>query len=478
MKVDAAVIGSGASGSVMAYELARRGHSVAVVEQGRREDPQTFEHDELSMFARTYKQSGLQSSEDRNLAVIQGATVGGSTVINNAIWIRPELDRVLPSWKAAGAPVDRASLEAAYFELEGALRVSPVPMKVANRGTEVFLRGCTNLGVKGELLKNNRHECIGCGWCNYGCRYNRKTSMLVTYIPWAEARGVEFLDRCDDAHVLTRDGRATGVEATRDGQRVSIEADRVVLCAGAVGSSAVLLRSGIDVDGRVGRGLHVLGGAFVTGETHEVIDGYDGIGLTCISRSDDYVIESYFAPPVAFSLRLGGFFMSHFDRASRYRHFVDAGVMVGTEPTGRVRLDRKGNARIDMKLSKRDLARLRRGIDRLARIFFAAGAVKVYPASFKFIEFVHPEQLGEIESMIRHPDDITLGSAHPQGGNLMSEDPARGVVDPRFRVHGYENLFVADPSVWPRNIWANCQATAMAMSHYAAGFVAAEDGDG
>ena len=55
----------------------------------------------------------------------------------------------------------------------------------------------------------------------------------------------------------------------------------------------------------------------------------------------------------------------------------------------------------------------------------------------------------------------------------MNEDPRKGVVGLDFRVHGYENLFVADASVFPTNIWANCQATVMAMSHHAATHVAA-----
>ena len=473
MKVDAVVIGSGAAGSVMAYEIARRGHSVAVLERGRREDPQTFEHDELAMFPRVYKQAGLQPTKDRNGFILQGATVGGSTVINNAIWMRPNLDRILPRWQQRGATVDRTKLEAAYTELEHALHVSPLPQALANKGACVFMRGCSELGIPGEYLENNRSECIGCGFCNYGCRYNRKCSMLVTYIPWAEGRGVEVIDQCDDANVLTRGMRAVGVEATRLGKRLSIEAERVVVCGGAIGSSAVLLRSGIDLDGRVGRGLHVLGGVFLTGETAEVIDGFDGIGLCCVAHaSDDYVLESYFAPPVAFSLRLGGWFLSHFDRASRYRHFIDGGIMVGTNPSnGVVTLNRKGEVVIDLTFDTQDIARLRSGIETMARIYFAGGALKVYPSSYKFIEFVHPQQLGQLDRMIRQPDDLLLGSAHPQGGNPMSEDPARGVVDLGFRVHGYENLFVGDTSVWPENIWANCQATAMAMSHYAATFV-------
>jgi choline dehydrogenase-like flavoprotein len=53
----------------------------------------------------------------------------------------------------------------------------------------------------------------------------------------------------------------------------------------------------------------------------------------------------------------------------------------------------------------------------------------------------------------------------------MSENPDRGVVGLDFAVHGIPNLYVVDSSVFPTNIWANCQATIMAMSHYASGFV-------
>jgi choline dehydrogenase-like flavoprotein len=475
VKADAVVIGSGAAGSVMTFELARRGLKVVVLEHGAREDPVTFEHNELRMFSRVYKHGGLQTTDDNDAIIVQGSTVGGSTVINNAIWLRADLDRVLADWEAHGAHVPREAIEAAYEEIEGALHVTPVPREVANPGSEVFLRGCEGAGIPGRYLLNNRRDCLGCGWCNYGCRYGRKTSMLVTYIPWAEGRGAEIIDRCDDVRVLHRNGRATGATAVRDGRRVDVEADRVVVCAGAIGSSAVLLASGIDVGGRVGKGLHVLGGIFVTGETDQVIDGFKGIGLTCMAEaSDEYVIESYFAPPVAFSLRLGGFFLSHFDRAERYRHFLDGGVMVGTDPAGgSVSLDKKGNVKISLKLSEPDLERLRRGLATLARIYFAAGARRVLPAMFAPFELAGEADLDTIDQAIRKPDDLLFGSAHPQGGNPMHRDPAQGVVGEDFAVHGTEALYVADTSVWPTNIWANCQATAMATAHYAATKVAA-----
>jgi len=471
-KADAVVIGSGAAGSVMAYKLASRGLKVILVERGMRQDPQTFEHDELAMFPRLYKQGGLQTTVDHDVTIAQGAAVGGSTVINNAIWLRADLDRVLPDWARAGAAVPKAALEAAYGEIESALHVSPVPPQLANKASEVFLRGCEILGIPAGYLQNNRDTCIACGWCNYGCRYNRKTSMLVTYIPWAEARGAEVLDQCHNATIITKGNVATGVRFFRLGEAITVEADRVVVCAGAIGSSEVLLNSGITLDGRVGQGLHALGGILVMAETNEILDGFDGIGLTCIAdASDEYVIESYFAPPLVFSLGLGGWFLTHFRRMMRYRYFAGGGVMTATDPVGRVTLDKKGRVRIQLKFSDRDLQRLRRGVWTLSQIFFAGGAIRVIPATYKLLEFTRPEELGLIDEQISRPEDLLLGSAHPQGGNGMSEDPQKGVVDNDFSVHGYQNLFVSDASVFPTNIWANCQATVMAMAQYASGFV-------
>src|SRR5713226_4897692 len=181
---DGAIIGSGAAGSVMAFELARRNLKVVVLEKGTRQNPETFVHNEFDMVPRLYKNGGLQTTSDNAITIVQGSTVGGSTVINNAIWLRPDLDVILPRWQARGAFIDREALERCYSELEQNLFVSPLPQKVENSETRIFLDACAKMtGVSARRLNNNRHACIGCGWCNFGCRYNRKTSMLVTYIP-------------------------------------------------------------------------------------------------------------------------------------------------------------------------------------------------------------------------------------------------------------------------------------------------------
>lgn len=470
---DAVVIGSGAAGSVMAFQLAQRGMRVLVLEKGKRQDPQTFVHNEMEMLPRLYKHGGVQTTVDHDLVIMQGCAVGGSTVVNNAIWLRADLKRILPEWKARGADLPEDRLNEAYTDLERKLHVSPLPALLANRGTDVFLRGSQALDISAHLLDHNRNECIGCGWCNYGCRYNRKTSMLVTYVPWAESCGAVFLDECRDIRLVTKGSAVDSLTYTRHGHRESVRADRVVICAGAIGSTELLLQNGLDQRGNVGKRFHVLGGVMVTAEIPQALDGYDGIGLTAVAHAGpDSVIETFFSPPGAFSITLGGWFATHLERMRRYTYFAQAGVMVGTDPRGRISLDRKGRTKIELRFNRDDLARLKQGLKTLAGIFFAAGAISVLPATYRFVEFTHPADLQSLDAWVTRPDDLLLGSAHPQGGNVMHEDPQKGVVDTTFRVHGLENLFLVDASVFPSNIWANCQATVMALSHIASDYVA------
>jgi hypothetical protein len=206
----------------------------------------------------------------------------------------------------------------------------------------------------------------------------------------------------------------------------------------------------------------------------EPVDGFDGIGLTAIAHTgQECVIESFFSPPMTFSLGLNGWFANHFQRMQRYRYYAQGGVMVGTDPTGVIKLDHKKRVTIDLKLSKGDVQRLRDGVKRLSEIFLAAGAVRVLPSVYKEVELRTAQDVALLDQVGKRPEDYLLGSAHPQGGNAMGDNPARSVVSNELRVHGFENLYVADASIFPTNIWANCQATVMAMAHYGARFVSA-----
>jgi choline dehydrogenase-like flavoprotein len=111
-----------------------------------------------------------------------------------------------------------------------------------------------------------------------------------------------------------------------------------------------------------------------------------------------------------------------------------------------------------------DRRKLLAGLRETARVFFAAGARRVYPAIVGGRSIGHPD---EIDAAI--PDDIPardlyLYASHPMGTCRMGADPATSVVDPDGRVWGWENLYVADASVFPTSLGVNPQVTTMAVA--------------
>jgi choline dehydrogenase-like flavoprotein len=90
------------------------------------------------------------------------------------------------------------------------------------------------------------------------------------------------------------------------------------------------------------------------------------------------------------------------------------------------------------------------------------------PLTFRSLQYSAPEQLDDLDDVIRDNTDIELHTSHPQGGNAISADPEKGVVDERFRVYGTDNVYVCDASVFPSSVTVNPQLTVMALADYAA----------
>lgn len=108
-----------------------------------------------------------------------------------------------------------------------------------------------------------------------------------------------------------------------------------------------------------------------------------------------------------------------------------------------------------------------RGAITSAKIFFAAGAVRVHlpVARFATIERTDVERLNQIAE---HPDfkpgKISISAAHLQGGCAMGRGPADSVTDGFGRVHGIPWLFVADSSLFPNSLEINPYLTIMALA--------------
>src|SRR5947209_2758849 len=168
-----------------------------------------------------------------------------------------------------------------------------------------------------------------------------------------------------------------------------------------------------------------------------------------------------------------GWLDDHERNMHRYDRLGCLGVLVGSTRNGNRVLRRRSplsGAEIDFTPSIPDLRRLLRGLREAGELMLAAGAECVMPATFMYHELRTAQELQalEIGALVRDATDISVNTGHPQGGNPISRDPARGVVDPTLRVHGFDNLHVCDASVFPTAITVNPQLTVMALAHYAA----------
>jgi choline dehydrogenase-like flavoprotein len=495
---DICVIGSGAGGAVVAANAAEAGRDVVLLEEGPYVAADGIAHDEGRMTALLYKEGGLQTTVDLDMVVLQGKCLGGTTVINNAICFRlndplvshDEAPDVIADWERSGAVINRAALNSSFDRVARRINVGrlediqdpDVPF-IGGRNGEVLLDGWQRVRdadpalarLRSGWFVKNYQRCLGCGYCNWGCAYGRKMSMLETYVPAAAEAGARVIPDCHAIGIDADGRRVTRVRCKRrDGRELRVDARAVVISCGAIGSSVLLMKSRLGRN--VGSRFSFNAGSPVFGRFPQPLNAFDGLQMASYIDFGEFMLESLFNPPLAFAATLPGWFGTHFERMRTYNRLASAGVLIGTESNGRIK-EASGLRRlfgpIEYSMSKADLDKMRRGIARLAQVYFAAGAEQVIPATFADVELnaadfaAQPDRiLPRLTEVIRKPEDLTLSSAHPQGGNPMSDDASVGVVDSRFRVHGLDNLYVCDASVFPTTIRINPQLTVMAMADY------------
>ena len=375
LTADVVIVGTGAAGATLAYELAKRDREVLMVERGSHVAPADFTENEAEQLSKLYADGALNFSTDFHFRVAQGMCVGGSTVVNNAVCFKLP-PHVLERWNdpdGLNAGLDEQRLWDAFGSVRELMKVAEVgPLEMLNPGAFRIIKGLEETARwPFELVECNIADCLGSGYCNIGCPYGKKLSALDWTLPRAQLEfgdAVRILPDCRVEKVLVRDKRAYGVRAhLEDGRRLTVRANTVVLSAGAIASSLILQRSGLGGE-RAGRGLSFNMGSPVTFDFEEVLHSERGMQISHFMRptdgtDDGLVFESWFNPIVAQSLFMPGWFEEHWDNMHRYKHMTCLGTVVGTESNGSVKADRLlGGVKLDYTPSDRDFVRMKDGV--------------------------------------------------------------------------------------------------------------------
>lgn len=516
---DVAVIGSGFGGAVAACRLAHAGRSVLVLERGRRWSPDTYprEPDDAWVWDQD-KPEACNGWMDLRLLddmwVAQGAGVGGGSLIYANISIDAK-----PAAFAAGWPseINYDVLKPYYECVADMLGSRPLPDGQLTRRFTLMKEAADKIGEGARFQKldlavtfdetwsydlpdavDPKHSkpftnrfgkqqgtCIHCGNCDIGCQVQARNTLDLNYIAAAEAAGATVQPLCLVTHISPADGGwRVHYDRLQDGRRepADVVAKQVVLGAGSLGSTEILLRSRDqyrtlpDLSPWLGHGWSS-NGDFLTPAFYDQRQIFPTIGptITCAidfldgSQSDG---ARFFVEDGGFPNTLGNYVQAQLKRVGRFdprKKFLDilSGAVGGDKvlsnvmpwfgqavdaANGRFYLGRLWYAPWRRKLALDwDPTRSENAINGLIamheRLSQATGGKAAVPLTW---------------TVLRH-----LVTPHPLGGCGMAASPAAGVVDHAGRVFGHPGLYVFDGAIVPRAIGLNPSKTIAALAERA-----------
>ena len=456
---DVIVVGAGTSGLGLARDLAAGGLDCLVLEAGSRYDRHTYPRTEADGSAQLFWGGGVELNTDASLAILRPKVVGGGSVVNQALMDRFD-DIALEDFRTASG-VDFFTddeMNPYYDRAEHNICLATVPAERANRNAKIFADGFRANGYEHAPLRRAQADCRfedgnSCIECLFGCRVDSKQATSITALPRAEADGA----------TMTPDVEVTRIEEHPDHVRVhglvgkpgeprtaqTWTATRLVLAAGAIGNSKLLLASGF------GSGRPMLGRGFYThpqymnfGVYDEPVNAHSGPLQNYKSadpgfRRQGFKLENVFAGPASIAMLMPGFGAAHLSRMRNYDHLGCIEVCIRDTNPGQISLGRGGQVVVEKKLNRRDAGRRDAGAAAIRNIFLATGAREL------------------IEG------DVGIG-LHLMGGCAIGATASRSVVDPDFTMHGTRRIHIADSSIFPLAPGINPALTIAALSIRAA----------
>ena len=509
---DVVVVGSGFGGAVAACRLSQAGQRVLVLERGRRWDETTYpsvtSRDWIFDVDEPERQNGWMDIRwFRDMAVVQGAGVGGGSLIYANVSVPPPAATFETGWPTA---IDARELAPFVDRVGEMLEVSTIPAMQRTKRWGFVERGAKKLGQEARFSSlplavrfsddynpaslddphDQRHAvgqvnragmeqktCIHLGECDMGCRVKAKNTLDLNYLALATASGAEIRP----LHLVKR------VEPTDAGWRVhyddigdvarrpgTLEGKRVVLAAGSLGSTEIMLRSRLKgVSARLGHGWSANGDFLTAAISNRDADPTVGPTISaCIDHTDGKVYgESLFIQDGGMPNLMRTTVQSYHSRLperwqKRTRAFVD---WIGdSEPLERIMpWFAQGIDASDGRLSLRRRFAGLFGPRRLTLDWDIAQS----EATIDAIVEAHRELAGATGGTPLLSPTWTLlrdlVTTHPLGGCNMADDPAHGVVDHAGRVFGVEGLYIADGAIVPRAIGRNPSRTIAALAERA-----------
>jgi cholesterol oxidase len=515
MSFDVIVIGSGFGGAITACRLAEKGAKVLILERGRRWAPDEYPRQLTDPWffdpKEPQKQNGwIDFRYFGDMSVVAGAGVGGGSLIYANVSVEAKPWMFEKGWPPE---ITYPVLKPYYDQVGTMLNVQELPDNQLTKRFELMKEAATALGHSGRFRKlplavtfdpnfdpgredpfNDKHSkkftnphgqqqgtCVHCGNCDIGCQVKAKNTLDLNYIPVAEKHGTKVRP----LHLVRKiqpepGGYRVFFDRIVSGELISGSetATRVIIAAGSLGSTELLLRCRDEfktlpnISPFLGRNWSS-NGDFLTPAVYKNRKISPTQGVTISSAIDfldpgnelQFFIEDGGAPNVlrnflestagnppknpllaAVLSQLADLTGSGdpFDNVMPwFSQGVDAadGQLVLSRPWYAFWRKKQLDLKWDIDGSKKVIEAI---IDMHKKLSVATGGDPKVPIFWTLLK-----------------DLIT---PHPLGGCNMGTSAAAGVVNHRGEVFGYPNLYVADGAIIPEAIGLNPSRTIGALA--------------
>lgn len=514
---DVIIVGSGYGGGVSASRLARAGLSVAVLERGREvvtgEFPSRFPEmrQEMRVTGTSMAIGSEQGLYDVRLGddmhVLVGCGLGGGSLVNAGVALRPDArvfqDPVWPGQIAQDGLLDKgyalarqwlapaSDPDAFTHSKAAALGKAATAIDAAPVAPDVVVSFADTVSAGGIA----QPACTRCGDCCGGCNVGAKNTVAMTYLPDAVRHGAELFTGAKVSHVeKSSDGhwqvhvRDVTADTPASAEPRPLTARRVILSAGTLGSTEILLRSrakGLALSDRLGERFSANGDIIAFGYDTDLAVNAIGVGtpikegLSPVGASVSTQLEINDAETLENGLCVQEGVLPSSLAPVLPVMFVPNGRLLGALKSLISGVYKGPLSRLQTFFAvSHDSASGRFGLDN-DRLVLRWPNAKDEPVYKRLDALLGQLVSGIGGTYIKNPLAGTVmgqqpATAHPLGGCVMAQDSSHGVVDHKCRVFTdagdtaiHDGLYVIDGAIIPRSLGVNPLLTITALAERA-----------